>query len=198
MRFSCGALSSASPGLAFLSRRFALGIARPCVPADAPCVQRVPVVAFLSPRIDLGSFLSRRFALGIARPCVPVAALCPRFTPAVCRLAPNRTACGILRSCSAGSRSPFVRSRGVGAVICLCGFTSGLAVSLWRSRRGCRGHEERGTGYGVRENRAGGEAFVPLCVVILVLKFFPPGERWGCAPQTAPKSLRLSGLSSWG
>ena len=29
----------------------------------------------------------------------------------------------------------FVRSRSVGAVICLCGFTSGLDVFLWRSRR---------------------------------------------------------------
>ena len=29
----------------------------------------------------------------------------------------------------------FVRSRSVGAVICLCGFTSGLCVSLWQSRR---------------------------------------------------------------
>ena len=45
-----------------------------------------------------------------------------------------------------GSRSPFVRSRGVGAVIYLGGFTSGLFVYLWRSRRGYRGHEERGTG----------------------------------------------------
>ena len=113
------------------------------------------------------------------------------ITPAVCRLAPNRTACGILRSCSAGSRSPIVRSRDVGAVICLCGFTSGLAVSLWRSRRGCQG--TRGT-----ENGAGGAAFVPLCVVILVLKFFPRGVRWGLrAPKPAPKSLRLSGLSSF-
>ena len=48
----------------------------------------------------------------------------------------KETACGILRSCSARSRSPFVRSRGVGVVICLCWFTSGLAVYLWRSRRG--------------------------------------------------------------
>ena len=113
------------------------------------------------------------------------------ITPAVCRLAPNRTAFGILRSCSAGSRSPIVRSRDVGAVICLCGFTSGLAVSLWRSRRGCQG--TRGT-----ENGAGDAAFVPLCVVILVLKFFPRGVRWGLrAPKPAPKSLRLSGLSSF-
>ena len=41
---------------------------------------------------------------------------CLRFTPAVCLLT-NRTACGMLRFYSAGSRSPFVRSRGVGAVI---------------------------------------------------------------------------------
>ena len=132
------ALPSASPGLAFLSRRFALGIAQPCVSVAAFCLRYALAIASLSPR----------FALGIAQPCVPVAALCPRLTPAVCRMATNRTACGILRSCSAGSRSPFVRSRDVGAVICLCGFTSGLAVSLWRSRRGCRRHEERGTVYG--------------------------------------------------
>ena len=48
----------------------------------------------------------------------------------------KETVCGILRSYSAGSRSPFVRSRGVGAVICLDWFTSGLCVYLWRSRRG--------------------------------------------------------------
>ena len=42
-----------------------------------------------------------------------------------------------------GSRSPFARSRGIGSVICLGGFTSGLAVYLWRSRRGYRS-----TGYG--------------------------------------------------
>ena len=69
----------------------------------------------------------------------------PRFTPAVC-LATNRTACDMLRSYSAGSRSPFARSRGVGAVICLGGFTSGLAVSLWRSRRGTKRRGGRGDG----------------------------------------------------
>ena len=76
------------------------------------------------------------------------------ITPAVCRLAPNRTACGILRSCSAGSRSPIVRSRDVGAVICLCGFTSGLAVSLWRSRRVTGGRGGRRTELAAR----------PLCL----------------------------------
>ena len=194
LRFSCGALRSASLGFAFLLRRFALGIARPCVPVAAFCARHRPALRSCRGALPSASpvvaFLSRRFALGIARRCVPVAALCARFTPAVCRLAPNRTACGILRSWSAGSRSPIVRSRDVGAVICLCGFTSGLAVSLWRSRRGCRG--TRGNG----ATGAGGAAFVPLCVTVLALQVFPRGERWGCAPQTAPKSLRLSGLSS--
>ncbi len=41
-----------------------------------------------------------------------------------------------------------------------------------------------------------------LCAIILALQCFPRGVRWGCAPQTAPKSrmwkrhCRLSGLSS--
>ena len=56
----------------------------------------------------------------------------------------------------------------------------------------------RGRGGRRTENGAGGAAFVPLCVVILVLKFFPRGVRWGLrAPKPAPKSLRLSGLSSF-
>ena len=39
-------------------------------------------------------------------------------------------------------------------------------------------------------------ALVRLCAAALAFKCFPRGVRWGCAPQTAPKSLRLSGLSS--
>ena len=92
------------------------------------------------------TFLLGCLAFGSRLPYVSIGMFCVRFTPAVCRIAPNRTACDILRSYSAGSRSPFVRSRGVGAVIYLGGFTSGLFVYLWRSRRGYRGHEERGTG----------------------------------------------------
>ena len=89
---------------------------------------------------------TRRSALARVRRCVSVAAFCHRFTPAVCRMATNRTACDMFRSCSAGSRSLFVRSRGAGAVICLCWFTSGLGVSCRRSRRGCRGRGYRGRG----------------------------------------------------
>ena len=127
-------------------------------------------------------------AFGVSLPSRLYCGACLWFTPAVCRIAPNRTACGSLRSYSAGSRSPFARSRDVGAVICLGWFTSGLAVYLWRSRRVTGG---RGTGNGV-----GGAAFVCFCAATSALKCFPRGVRWGCAPQTAPKSLRLSGLSS--
>ena len=45
-------------------------------------------------------------------------------------------------------------------------------------------------------NGAGGAALVRLYAAALALRRFPRGVRWGCAPQTAPKSLRLSGLSS--
>ena len=103
-------------------------------------------------------------------PCV-FAALCPRHRPALrsCRGAlPSSHAC-CLPPCAKqdglrylaflfrGSRSPFARSRGVGAVICLGGFISGLCVSLWRSRRvtGTRGRsyeEERGRRRGASES----------------------------------------------
>ena len=86
-----------------------------------------------------------------------IVAFCVRSRLLFAACAPNRTACGMLRFYSAGSRSPFVRSRDVGAVICLCGFTSGLDVFLWRSRRDCRGHG------GCGERGYGGLAARPLC-----------------------------------
>ena len=85
-----------------------------------------------------------------------------------------------------GSRSSFVRSRmsrgypallvHFGTVRFLMAIPTGLSGPL---------------GYGT-----GGAAFVRFCAAALALRRFPPGVRWGCAPQTAPKSLRLSGLSS--
>ena len=83
------------------------------------------------------SRLSLRFPRGV---------LCS-LTPAVCRLCAKqdglRDVAFLFRR---GSRSPIVRSRGVGAVICLGGFISGLYVPLWRSRRvtGTWGTELRG------------------------------------------------------
>ena len=48
------------------------------------------------------------------------------------------------------------------------------------------------------ENGVGDAAWGRFCVSLSALQCFPRGVRWGCAPQTAPKSLRLSGLSSLG
>ena len=224
--------------------------------------------------------LLRCFMFGVRPICGSVVAFCTWFTsgirfycgvlcsitPAVCLLT-NRTACGMLRFYSAGSRSPFACSRDVGAVIgrggnaelvcaamrfccgVLCLVYARYAVPLrrfvfdhacclsfdkqdglrnvaflfrrveiairafsgcWRGylplwvhfgfgrffmaistglpgTRGMRGTGLRG---------AGGAAFMLFCATTLALLCFPRGVRWGCAPQTAPKSLRLSGLSS--
>ena len=102
---------------------------------------------------------AERFAVVHAGACSSIAVFCLRFTPGVrfyCGVLPSvhaclfsfvrkkETACDILRFYSAGSRSPFVRSRIVGAVIRLCGFTSGLRVFLWRSRQRTKGTKGRG------------------------------------------------------
>ena len=115
-----------------------------------------------------------RFSRGVLR----------SITPAVCRLSAKqdglRYVAFLFRR---GSGSPAVRSRIVGAVIESGWFTSGLRVFWRRSRRKTRR----------TESAARQSAF---CVNISALPCFPRGVRWGYAPQTAPKSLRLSGLSS--
>ena len=112
-----------------------------------------------------------RFTSGIRFYC---GALCS-ITPAVCLLT-NRTACGMLRFYSAGSRSPFARPRDVGAVICLCGFTSGLDVFFMAISTGLPGTRGmRGTGL----RGAGGAAFMLFCATTLALLCFPRGVRWG-------------------
>ena len=58
--------------------------------------------------------------------------------------------------------------------------------------------ERRDGGTRDTENRVGGAAEERFCVTALALLCFPRGVRWGCAPQTAPKSHWLSGLSSFG
>ena len=150
--------------------------------------------------------LLRGFALGLRLPSRLCCRVCPRFTPALAALLSRlpsvhaclfsfvrkkETACGILRSCSAGSRSPScvlavsVRLSAFVGSLRVCAFLYGDLDGL----PGCGGR-----GYG-----ATGLAARPLCV------FAQPhwrccafrGEYAGAArPKPAPKSLRLSGLSS--
>ena len=101
------------------------------------------------------------FAFGL---CVPVAALflgacstvrsCRGASPSVhaCCLPHGNKQDGLryLAFLFRRSRSPFVRSHGVGAVICLGWFTSGLCVYLWRSRRVTGRRGTRGTGLAAR------------------------------------------------
>ena len=73
---------------------------------------------------------------------------------------------------------------------CRCGYLPwrvhfGLVRFFMAIPTGNRGHEEWGygrTGYGV-----GGAAFVRFYAATLALLCFPPGVRWGCAPQTCAK-----------
>ena len=77
---------------------------------------------------------------------------------------------------------------GCRAVIGLGEFTSGLRVFY-----GDPDGEQRNA-----ENGVGGAAGERFCVIILALRRFPRGVRWGLrAPKPAPKSHWLSGLSSF-
>ena len=87
----------------------------------------------------------------------------------------------------------FRRSRSPSHVLVMLARLSVLAGSL----RGCAFISGDLDGLpGTRERGTGLAALVRFCAVTLALKCFPRGVRWGYAPQTAPKSLRLSGLSS--
>ena len=99
----------------------------------------------------------------------------------------KETACDVLRFYSAGSRSPFVRSRYVCMGICLWqvhfGFVRFLqAISTGLSGNGVRGWRRR------------------LCASLrnhIGLAMLSARSTLGLrAPKPAPKSLRLSGLSS--
>ena len=115
------------------------------------------------------TFLSKCLACGsIQMSCVRSAPVIRSYryvlrsiTPAVCRIAPNRTACDMLRSYSAVGRDRHSCVLGSCAVIGLCWFTSGLRVSLWRSRRRTkeRGNAENG-GNGERSRRWGVSALL--------------------------------------
>ena len=88
------------------------------------------------------------------------------------------------------SRSPFVRSRGAGAVICLGGFTSSLYVYLWRSRRGYRRRGNAGNGRtGLRGWRRGTCALLRRHIGFVMLS---AGSTLGLrAPDCAKESSTL-------
>ena len=137
-----------------------------------------------------------------ARHCGSVAAVCRRFAHGFAVLLrrfasvhaclfsfvrKKETACDVLRFYSAGSRSPFVRSRYVCMVICLWQVHFGfvrffMAISTGLSGNGVRGWRRR------------------LCASLrnhIGLAMLSARSTLGLrAPKPAPKSLRLSGLSS--
>ena len=139
--FYRGACCRFAPGVVVLAGRFALGARGGC--GDGECGMRNWGTGMSTVGVAV---LAGCFASVYVQHCGSVAAICLRFTPVFFLFEEKETACNILRFYSAGSRSPFVRSRCAGAVICICGFTSGLDVSCRRSRRGYRGCGGRGNG----------------------------------------------------
>ena len=106
-------------------------------------------IALLSQRFDFGLRPALRFCCSIFSRHMPGSAVLSTRLASVhacCLSCAKQDGLRYLAFLFRRSRSPFVRSRGVGAVICLGGFTSGLAVSLWRSRRGYRGRGNAGNG----------------------------------------------------
>ena len=121
--------------------------------------------------------------------CVPVEMSCVRSRLLFAACAPNRTACDMFRSCSAVGRDRHSCVLGCRVVIELGWFTSGLRVSLWRSRR-------RTKGRGERSRRRGGRALLRKHIGFAA---FSAGSPLGAArPQTCAKETRLPGLSSFG
>ena len=196
MRFCRGDFLGARPAMRLCRGGLLLARVRPCgsvVALSSACVRRCGSVAALSSAHVRRCGSVTALSSARVRRCGSIAAFClgSRLSFFLCQEKRDglRYLAFLFRRVEIAIRAFSQRS----SVICLCGFTSGLAVYLWRSRRGTEdaGDGERGT-----ENGAGGAAFVRLCAITLALQAFPRGVRWGCAPQTAPKSLRLSGLSS--
>ena len=171
--------------------------------------------------------LARRFASVHARRCGSVVAFCRRFASGLDVLLerfaidsrpalrfwrgglPSVHACCLSRDKQDGLRNlaflfrrveiAFVRSRSVGAVICLCGFTSGLRVSCRRSRRVTGNTGKRGWRRGACASLRNRIGFEMLSAGSTLRQNVEAALR---PPQTASKSrmwkrhCRLSGLSS--
>ena len=99
----------------------------------------------------------------------------------------KETACDVLRFYSAGSRSPFVRSRYVCMVICLWQVHFGFVRFLQAISTGLSGNGD--TGYGIRGRRRG------LCALLckhISLEMLSAGSTLGLrAPDCAKESSTL-------
>ena len=144
----------------------------------------MPVICFS--RNVLRAVLSKCLAFVLRLSCVPVEMSCVRSRLLFAACAPNRTACDMFRSCSAVGRDRHSCVLGCRVVIGLCWFTSGLCVSLWRSRRRTKGTGERGERRERRtESAARQSAFLRDHIGFVV---FSAGSPLGAArPQTCAK-----------
>ena len=132
------------------------------------------------------AFLSECFSFVLCLSCVPLEMSCVRFTPAVCRLCAKQD--GLREGCVPIPPWVGIAIRAFSDVAWSSGFVGSLRACAFS------GGDPDGETKGRGERRRRGK--VRFCVTALALLCFPRGVRWGCAPQTAPKSLRLSGLSS--
>ena len=149
-------------------------------------------------------------ALGrAARRCSSIAVSCVRFTPAIrfywevlrsahaCLFSfvrKRETACDMFRSCSAVGRDRHSCVLGCRAVIELGWFTSGLRVSLWRSRQRTK-ETERTRGTRERSRRRGMSTLLRDHIGFVV---FSAGSTLGLrAPDCAKEPLALWTLFIW-
>ena len=145
--------------------------------------------------VGMSCVRSRLLRISVGMSCVRLTPA-PRFcwdvlrsiTPAVCRMSAKQDG---LREVTFLFRAGRDRLSTFSSVVRLSGLFGSLRDCTFLCGDPDGGRRDAGNG-------VGGAAWVCFCVSLLALPCFPRGERWGCAPQTAPKSLRLSGLSSWG
>ena len=153
---------------------------RSCVPVEMSCVRLMSVVRFYWD------------VLAFVRACHTFLSGCLMFDHACC-LPPVRQT-ERLAICFV-SVPPWVviAIRAFSDVAWLSGFVGSLRDCAFPY--GDPDGERRDARDGERSRRRGRVRF---CVIVLALPCFPRGVRWGLrAPKPAPKSLRLSGLSSF-
>ena len=131
--------------------------------------------------------------------CVPFEMSCVRSRLLFAACAPNRTACVMFRSYSAVGRDR--HSCVLESSVRLSGFMSSLLACAFSCGDPDGGRRRRGNAG--TENGVGGEAECVFAQAYWLCYVFRGeyagakcGSRTAAAPQTAPKSLRLSGLSS--